>query len=67
MNEAKPWYQSKTILFNILAAVLVAVQALTGALQPLMSVDFYQTVAEVLPVANAMLRLLTDSPVTMVS
>ena len=63
MTDTKPWYQSKTILFNIAAATLVAIQALTGALQPLLPVDFYQAVAATLPVANGFLRLLSSQPV----
>lgn len=64
MLESKPWYQSRTIMLNVAAALLVAIQALTGALQPLLPVDIYQTIATGLPVANAFLRLLTETPVT---
>ena len=63
MNDAKPWYESKTIWLNIAAAALVAVQALTGALQPLLPVDVYQAIAAGLPLANGMLRLLTSVPI----
>ena len=66
MLESKPWYQSRTIMLNIVAALLVAIQALTGALQPLLPVDIYQTIAAGLPVANAVLRLLTETPVTVI-
>ena len=63
--NAKPWHQSKTIIVNVVAALLVAVQALTGALQPLLPVDLYQAIAAALPVVNGILRLLTDTAVTL--
>lgn len=67
MAIAKPWYTSKTIILNVFAAALVAVQALTGALQPLLPVDLYQSIATALPIANGLLRLLTDAPVNLSS
>lgn len=59
MSEAKPWWRSKTILVNLLAAALVALQAGTGLLQPLLPVNFYTAIAVGLPIVNAMLRVIT--------
>lgn len=55
----KPWYKSKTILLNALAAGLVALEAVSGLLQPHLPVNFYTAVAVGLPILNAMLRVIT--------
>lgn len=56
----KPWYRSKTILVNVFAAGLVALEAVFGLLQPHMPVNFYTALAVALPVVNAMLRVITS-------
>lgn len=61
--EPKPWYQSKTLILNAVAAGLVALEAGTGALQPLLPVNLYTAVAVGLPILNAMLRVITTSGV----
>ena len=64
MNDhQKPWYKSKTIRLNAIAAGLVALEAGTGALQPHLPVDLYTAVAIGLPVINAMLRVITTQGV----
>lgn len=55
----KPWYTSKTLWVNTLAAVLVALEATTGALKPLLPVDLYTSLAVALPLVNAALRVIT--------
>lgn len=64
MNEAKPWYQSKTIVINTVAAALVALEAGTGMLQPHLTVNFYTALAVGLPIVNAMLRVITTQGLT---
>jgi hypothetical protein len=56
----KPWYQSKTIIINALVAALVAVEAVSGLLQPLLPVSIYTAVAVGLPIINAVLRVITS-------
>lgn len=56
----KPWYRSKTILVNMAAAGLVALEAVFGLLQPHLPVNFYTALAVALPVVNAMLRVITS-------
>lgn len=56
----KHWYHSKTLWVNASAAALVALETVSGLLQPHMSVDFYTAVAVVLPVINAVLRVITS-------
>jgi len=55
----KPWYKSKTILFNAFMAALVALEAVSGLLQPLLPVNVYTAIAVSLPVVNAILRVIT--------
>lgn len=60
---AKHFLESRTLRLNALAAGLVALEASTGALQPLLPVNFYTAMAVALPVANAVLRVLTTQGV----
>lgn len=56
----KPWWQSKTLIINAVAAALVALEAGTGILQPHLPVNFYTALAVGLPVVNAVLRIVTN-------
>ncbi len=62
MNK-KRWYTSKTLQLNAVAAGLVALEAGWGLLQPILPVNFYTALAVFLPVANAVLRVLTSQGV----
>lgn len=55
----KPWWKSKTLILNAVAAGLVMLEASTGLLQPLLPVNLYTAFAVALPVLNAMLRVVT--------
>lgn len=57
---AKPWTRSRMIWVNAAAAALVALEANTGLLQPLLPFNFYTSLAVVLPVINALLRVVTS-------
>lgn len=57
---AKPWWKSRTIRVNAVVAALVALEAGTGLLQPVLPVNFYTLVAVGLPVINAVLRVVTN-------
>lgn len=59
----KPWYRSKTILVNMTAAGLVALEAGFGLLQPHLPVNFYTALAVALPIINAILRVITTEEV----
>lgn len=56
----KKWYQSKTLWVNAIAAMLVALEGVFGVLQPYLPVDFYAALAVVLPIVNALLRVVTS-------
>lgn len=62
MNK-KRWFTSKTLLFNACAAGLMALEASSGLLQPLLPVNIYTAFAVLLPVVNAVLRVLTSKGV----
>lgn len=55
----KSWRRSKTLWVNAAAAGLVALEASTGLLQPLLPVNLYGAIAVALPVVNAVLRVVT--------
>lgn len=55
----KPWWKSRTLQVNALVAGLVALEAVTGLLQPIVGPHFYAVVAVGLPVINAVLRVVT--------
>jgi len=63
MVEAKPWWQSRTLWVNALAAGLVALEAGTGMLQPVLPVNFYTALAVLLPAVNAVLRVVTSQAI----
>lgn len=55
----KPWYRSKILWFNMICAALAALEGVTGLLQPHLSVNVFTALSVVLPVGNAMLRVVT--------
>lgn len=57
---AKSAWASRTLWVNALAAGLLAAEAGTGLLQPLLPVNLYTAIAVGLPVINAMLRIVTS-------
>ena len=59
----KKWYFSKTILFNAFVAGLIALEATTNIFKPYVSDLFYVVLAVVLPVVNAMLRIVTTQAI----
>lgn len=61
----KAWYKSKTLWVNAGVAALVALEAVTGFLQPYVGDAFYAAIAVGLPVVNAMLRVITTGGVGM--
>ncbi len=60
----KRWWRSRTLQVNALVAALVALEAGTGLLQPLLPVNIYTAVAVGLPIINAVLRVVTSQGLT---
>lgn len=65
ITEKKPWWKSKTLWLNAIAAGLVALEANTGLLRPLLPVSLYMVLAAGLPVANALLRVITTQALSL--
>lgn len=59
MNNAKPWYASKTILFNALAAITTAILSQSAELTPVLGPSAIAFVS----VGNIILRTLTNQPI----
>lgn len=62
-TEIKPWYKSKTIRTNILAAVLVAVEAKFQVFKPMLGEHTYELALFTLTMVNVALRVITTQPV----
>lgn len=62
MPTMKQILSSKTMMFNIVSALLITLEGMTGMLQPLLPVNFYTAMCIALPLVNAMLRVITTQP-----
>lgn len=58
--EAKPWYESKTIWFNAIAAFLAALEGSVGGLQPVLGEHAMAIIGTLLPAINIALRTVTS-------
>ncbi len=59
---AKPWWQSKTLWLNLIAAALIALEAQFTLLQPYLPGNVYARFAVVLTVAHSVLRVIPAAP-----
>ncbi|MEW6646524.1 MAG: hypothetical protein AB1450_04955 [Pseudomonadota bacterium] len=64
MNESKPWWESKTVVINAVAAVLIALEAQWHLLQPYLPFNFWMGMSVALPIVNGVLRAVTSQPIT---
>lgn len=62
MNGKLP-EESKTIIVNTVAAVLVVLELKWSLLQPYLPVNFYIAMSVILPIVNAALRVVTSQPI----
>lgn len=60
----KHWLASRTLIINAMALALLAAEAQVNVLQPLLPVNVYALVAFLLPVVNAVLRVVTTTALT---
>ena len=60
----KSWYRSKTLWFNAIVAALAALEGVTGLLAPYTGQNFYSALCVVLPIGNAMLRVISTEGLT---
>lgn len=63
MNGCKHWSRSRTLIFNAVAAALLAAEQSFHLLQPLMPVDVYVLFAFSLAIGNAVIRASTSQPI----
>lgn len=61
----KPWYTSKTLWVNLVAAALMALEAGTSLLKPYMTDTFWVAMAVGLPIVNAVLRIITTQALSL--
>jgi hypothetical protein len=64
MNDTKPWWQSRTMRINAIAAVLMALEAQWHLLQPYLPVNFWMAMSIALPIVNGVMRTVTTQPIT---
>lgn len=60
----KKWYKSKTIIFNVIMAGLVALEAGLSQLSAIVPANWYAIIAVILPVGNAMLRIISTTGIS---
>lgn len=63
--EEKPWWASKTMIFNIAVAALLALEMNLPSLQGFIEAEVYAYVAMGVNMVNMALRVVTKSPVKM--
>lgn len=64
LTKSKPWWKSKTMLFNIAVAVLLAVEANLPNMQGFIQPEAYAYILAGVNVTNMALRAVTRGPVT---
>lgn len=57
----KPWWESRTLRLNMIAAALIALEAQFSLLQPFLPGNVYAWMAVALTVGNSVLRVVTAS------
>lgn len=60
----KRWWKSKTLWFNSIMAALVALEASIGQLSAIIPANWYAIIATVLPVGNAILRVISTTGIS---
>lgn len=60
--DVKPWWKSRTLIFNLISVVLIALEAQFSLLQPYLPGNVYAWFSVALTVGNAVLRVVTAAP-----
>ena len=60
-SSRKAWWRSRTLWLNLLMMLLALAETNFRVLQPMLPVNVFAVIAFVLPIANAALRLVTNS------
>lgn len=64
MNDTKPWYQSRTLWFNVISVLLAFLELKTQAIKPLLSPEAYEWLLLFIPLGNMLLRIDTRTALT---
>lgn len=59
VTETKPWWKSKTLMFNAAIGALAALEASANLIQPYLPGNIYGYGMMLLTVGNAVLRIVT--------
>jgi hypothetical protein len=63
--HAKPWWTSRTLIFNALALALLMAESQLQMLQPVLPVNAYAVAAFALPIVNLVLRTITTTSIAL--
>ncbi len=66
MDNVKPWYKSKTIIFNALIAGLTSLEPVFPLLKPMLGESYYPVLMVLLTTGNGILRAITTQGVSFV-
>ncbi len=61
----KPWYKSRTIWFNVIVAILIALETALHIVQPFIPGNIYAWSLLLLIIVNAGLRIITSQGLTL--
>ena len=64
LQDSKPWWHSRTIWANLAVLLLAGVETQLQVVQPLLPVNVYTLLAFALPLANLVLRTLTQQAIS---
>lgn len=67
MANLKPWYKSKTMLFNIAIGGLASLEPVFPLLRPMLGESYYPVLMVLLTTGNGILRAITTQGVSFVS
>lgn len=65
LAEEKPWWKSKTMLFNMAAGALIALEMNMPMLQDFIEAETYAYALVAVNIVNVVLRAITKAPVTL--
>ena len=65
MPTTKPWYESKTMWFNLISGALVLAGALVPGLRAFISPEGYEIITAAVVFGNAVLRSVTSQGITL--
>jgi len=60
----KPWYKSKTMIFNMVVGGLASLEPVLPMLRPLLGESYYPVLMAILTMGNAILRTVTHQGVS---